>query len=117
MSEQEIRIGKCKEFQFGEGLSFEDKVKNLAERGYEIPDIEAAVKERYFDNNELFAIDDRIFLVLEDVETDFDDIAHATIDDKGIISYVLKYYNGGTCFTEMIEEAVKNMESKEKAVE
>jgi len=112
MSEQEIRIGKCTEFHFAEGLSFEDKVRNLVGRGYEIPDVDGAIKERYFDNEKLFAVNDRIFLVLEDKRLDYEDIAEATIDDDGlIISYVLKYYNGGTCFGEMIEEAIKAMES------
>lgn len=113
MSEYEIQIGTAKEMTFSEGLSWEDKIRNLVERNYSF-DEDLAITDHYLDPDEgFFRVGDRIFQIIEN--TDFEgheDICEASTNPDGTISYVLKYYNGGTCFSEVVEGAILDMEKE-----
>ena len=50
-----------------------------------------------------------IVYIIEDSQLDPDeDICNVSIDN-GVINYEVKFYNGGTCMSEMIEEGVKKL--------
>jgi hypothetical protein len=44
----------------------------------------------------------------ESIEAE-EDIMRATIDNTGVISYEVKYYNGGCAFQEALEESINNI--------
>ena len=112
MSDYEIKIGKACEVKFGDGLAFAQKVRILKGNG-ESFDEDEAVDGHYFGDSGFFSVGDRIFKIIEKVDCEgYEDIAFAQKDGDGVISYVLKYYNGGTCFNEMIEQAIEEMEKE-----
>lgn len=110
MSENETRIGKAREILFTKTLTFEQKLKDLTQMGYDVSEHDG---KRYIDNDSLLVLEDgRIFEIIEEKEYDYDDIAQASKNPDGTISYVLKYYNGGTCRDEMLVDAIEEMEKK-----
>lgn len=42
----------------------------------------------------------------------YDDIFEAELNDDGSYNFEVKYYNGGCCFSEAIEEALDNCKEK-----
>jgi len=53
-------------------------------------------------------VDDDLYRILEDEELDFgDSFAHLTYNEDGTISFTSTFYNGGTCLSEMLEEALR----------
>ena len=66
--------------------------------------------DRYIDNDNWMVVDDRIFEIIteEEIDSGFD-IAIATKDDNDVISYILRWYNGGCCQEEMFADAIKNI--------
>ncbi len=56
-------------------------------------------------------VGDKVYEVIEKEELDgCDDIIHARKIGDGEYFFVLKFYNGGTCFSECIEEALTEAE-------
>ena len=52
-------------------------------------------------------IDDKIYQI-EDTETDpDDDIVEVTKNKDGSYDYMLKFYNGGACLTELLENEIR----------
>ncbi len=106
MSETEIRIGKVKEITFAAGTTFEEKIEQLKNAGHKIDDIE----DNYIESDTLQIINNKVFEIIENKVFGEDDIAQASKDTDGAISYTLKYYNGGRCFAEMLDEAISEIE-------
>ena len=112
MSDTELRIGKAQEIHLSENLTFEQKIEHLKNKGFKILDFDE--NGSYIDCKNLVACKNRFFEILEDEDFIYDDVASATIDDNGVISYTLKYYNGGAGFEDMFEQAILNMEKRDK---
>ncbi len=115
MSETEMRAGKAKEVVFSQGVSFAQKMLHLTELGYDVT--EADENRNYLANGRLCIVNDRIFEILEEKEYDYEDVADATKNPDGTISYILKYYNGGTHRDEMLEMAIAKMERSDEISE
>lgn len=48
--------------------------------------------------------------VIEDKEEeDTQDISILTPNNDGTYSYIMQFYNGGTCLNEMLEDSIKNL--------
>lgn len=59
--------------------------------------------DKYFEyNGVLYEADNK--------ELNGDDICEATMQDDGTIKYALQFYNGGTCFSEMMDDALKSLD-------
>lgn len=66
-------------------------------------------KETYFDNvsyEKFIVIKDDIWEVFEHVECNEDDVDIITTNEDGTLSFIMQFYNGGTCLTEMLEEGL-----------
>lgn len=61
-----------------------------------------------WDEDNLYRVDGRLYKLVEHVETE-DDIFKFWKNTDGSISFVVEFYNGGTCLREMIEEGVREV--------
>lgn len=116
MSEMEFRIGRVKEVSV-DAVGFEGKIRQLAEdtgRDHnDFLDYKDNFTEEYMEYRCGYEwVNGKIYELLEDKDFENDDICIAERSEDGTISYKLKYYNGGTCFSEMLEEAISRMEKK-----
>jgi len=59
--------------------------------------------DKYFLHNGI------LWEVVENKELDGDDICEATMQPDGSIRYALQFYNGGTCFSEMMSDALDDL--------
>lgn len=64
-------------------------------------------EEYYYDS--ALVIDDVIWEIEKTSVDPYDDIAEASKNPDGTIDFVVRYYNGGTCFSEMLDEALENV--------
>ncbi len=114
MSETEAWTGKAKIIRPKEGEDTETLCKRLCEEK-NITELSS-----YFDSwkEELQDMDDYNYVVIRDVVYDTSDkeafdteyLCHASKVDSETIEFRLVFYNGGTCFPEMLEDAIKSLE-------
>ena len=112
MSEVEFRVGRLREIAIKE-KTFKDKVKYVSEE-YNIP-IKTLVCD-IEDDDEYIEIEDFVYssgkmlrvLNDEDIEGD-QDVCEVEKTGENEYSYKLRYYNGGTCFNEMLEEGLNKL--------
>ena len=114
MSRTEHRKGKLRKIG-NKGVTLEDTCKTLHEQITNEP-LEKYYKdytEYMSDCDEYVVANGSLYQILEDCEIDEDsDIAEASVFNDGIIEYEVRFYNGGTSFSEMIEEAIEKMEKQ-----
>jgi hypothetical protein len=114
MSETEFRVGKIKEI-CKEQETFEQKVNKLSEQtgiSFEelTEDYEFGSKEMKWGGDYVYA-NKKLFKILKDSNIEEDqDLCEATVAEDGTIDYKLRYYNGGTCYNEMLEEALSKLD-------
>jgi len=115
MSRTEHHIGKLIEVKPQENESSDDHMIRLLK---EVGILERAtyyktIKEWFEDESykKYVVHKEKIYKMVDDkdlAETD-DDIALASLNEDGSISYQLKWYNGGASMNEMFEEALKSI--------
>lgn len=113
MSEMERHIGKIKKVDLNnytvEGWC-EQKCKTLKiELGaYYKTYKEALLNDPY--PAIMIEVNDVLWEVIEDKEEeDTQDISILTPNNDGTYSYIMQFYNGGTCLNEMLEDSIKNL--------
>ncbi len=121
MSQTELHIGKLRKVELKPEQSLEDFFKEkLAEKGitelrtYD-NDWKDAFKDEFYEK--YFIVKNTIWEAFEHEEKDGDDdIYELKSNTDGTISFIMKFYNGGTCLSECIEEELERflyLESKE----
>lgn len=108
MSNYETHKGKLIPVDL-EGKSLEEYCKKLLDDSgyvYDYTEWKQDFDELMFDS--YFIHEDTLYKI-EDVERDdVDEYLEATKDkDTGIIEYNMRFYNGGTCLSEMLENYLK----------
>lgn len=109
MSEYEQHMGKVKLIKTG---ADEEYFKSLAEQHGEKKESyheswEEVVRDELYDDYVI--VKDKVFKVTEREELEgYGDIIHARKTGEDEYFFVLKFYNGGTCFSECMEAALKN---------
>jgi hypothetical protein len=109
MSEMETHIGKMRRI---ECTSQEEKATELmASEGKERPSYCATNLEWLLSEyDEYVSTPTELWKVIEDNELDGDDdINNLTENEDGTISFVTRFYNGGACLTEMLEDGLKKL--------
>lgn len=118
MSETETWTGIAKIIAPREGEDLEDLCKRIFEsKGEE--------KKSYYDNYtealcdgfyKEFALADGVLYDITGMkEFEYDDICEASRIDSNSVNMTLKFYNGGTCFREMFEEAIAKLNKTQPA--
>jgi len=118
MSDTELHIGKLvKVAKAHENETLEEVCKRLVD----IKKIDYSESEDSFyeilredDYNKYFQYNGELWQA-EDKELDGGDaFCEMAIEKDGSIKYVTSFYNGGTCFSEMVEESLEKLEEKLK---
>jgi hypothetical protein len=90
---------KCREIGKNEIASYNDNwTEELRDLGYE---------KYFFVNDDIWEAFDHIS------KDDSDDIYEITPNSDGTLSFVMQFYNGGTCLTECIEEELEKLNKNE----
>lgn len=112
MSDNQMYIGKLKAVPSLEGESLFELIKRVHdEEGFEF-DPEYTDKTTYFDafDEKYFVVAKVLYKVIELDEMEPEDaFIEMNKNDDGSISFITRYYNGGTCLSEMVEEGLKDL--------
>ena len=112
MSEQETRIGKMQLVETPNGLE-ETCKKIVLERGDSLRSFCQNYTEQVLESYEEFYVyKESLYKIIEQNTYDYEDIFEATLNGDGTISFVLNYNNGGCCFGEALDYAMKKLERK-----
>jgi hypothetical protein len=58
-------------------------------------------------------VDNTLWEVIEDKEEeDTEDMSILIPNNDGTYSYIMQFYNGGTCLSEMLEDGIKNIKEE-----
>jgi len=112
MSYTEIHLGKLKKVELKENYTLEDCFKEkLSEKGIlDLPGHYSNWEECFKDqfNEKYFVVGDSIWEAIEHQEIEDDgDIYDLKENSDGTLSFVMKFYNGGTCLSECLEEELE----------
>ena len=115
MSEMVRHVGKLREIIL-ENESISDWIEGMCtalcvkDNGDGLLD---ALNEFYYDRGEnhcykYIIIDGRLFELINDKKEDYEnDIEFLSPNSDGTYDYVMQYYNGGACLSDMIEGAIR----------
>lgn len=120
MSEQVLVTGTIKKVDLGFGAPESYMMKILKEKslwdGYikdkeKYPSLDHSIKDYFLDMmyKEYEMINGELYQVVDYNESGAEDIFKATDNGDGTYDFTLSYYNGGCCFSEAIEEAMKGV--------
>ena len=119
MSEYKAYEGKIKHLgPKKEGETLEDRLKKIVkEKNIEIDNDYSTLKEFFVDQlyNDYVVIGESVYEILRYDNFEEGDIFKAVDNKDGTIDFVVRFYNGGMCFEEAIEEAVNNMDRGDKS--
>lgn len=120
MSYTETHIGKLRKVDL-QGLTIEQwaEVKCREIGITELSPYSDDWKEQFLDTGKnylkYFFIGDEVYEMFDHTELeDGGDIDILTPNSDGTYSFVMQFYNGGTCLSEMIEDAIKREVKKDK---
>lgn len=113
MSHTETHIGKLRKVPLKENQTIEqwceEKCKEL-NINFNYGSWEKTLLYNFSDDK-YFIIDDTIWEVFDHTEVENnDDIDIMTLNEDGTLSFVMQFYNGGTCLSECIEDGIKRIE-------
>ncbi len=115
MSQTELHIGKLRKIELKQNQSLEDFCKNKFETLRlikELPITKDSWVEYFKDEfyEKYFVINNVIWEIFDHEEKDdSDDIYELKPNEDGTLSFIMKFYNGGTCLSECIEEELKKL--------
>lgn len=119
MSQTEFHTGRLYPVKLEGNL--EETCRAIAKRhGYELGENWQEEFRENFDeyeykrkrvNEEYFIHGNRLYRVIDHEESDSEEyFMKLTRNENGSFSFIGQFYNGGTCFSEMLEEALDNLE-------
>ena len=119
MSDVEIHIGKLRKVDLN-NKSLEDwckeqcSLKGITEKDSYNEDWVEQFKSELFSNEKYFIVSNQVFEAFEHKEFEYDDIYYLKDNKDGTFDFVMKFYNGGTCLSECIEEELEKIYEKDK---
>lgn len=116
MSEMERHIGKIKKVDLDnytiEGWC-EKKCKSI---GLGLGEYYKSYKEALLSEPYpaiVIEVDDTLWEIIEDKEEeDTEDVSILIPNNDGTYNYIMQFYNGGTCLSEMLEDGIKNIKEE-----
>lgn len=112
MSDYEHHIGKITEVVIKESLELTCKeiVENNELPSYQDSYVEYLLDELY---DEYLVINGKLYSVEKEAIDPYDDIQRLHKNEDGTFSFEAKFYNGGTCLSEVLEDAFNKISDKE----
>lgn len=115
MSELEFHVGKCKKIDLN-GLTIEEYCKQKCiEMGYKLNKWLDTYTKVFCSTQygKYHVINNELYEVLCDKNYEDPYITEVTDNKDGTFNFVFGFYNGGTCFNEVLCEAIKNLKKNE----
>ena len=116
MSQTETHFGKLRKVEIPQGQTLEQWCREKCEvEGYpEIATYNDNWLEQFRDvfHEKYFFVGNEIWEAFDHHETEDDDIYHLQENEDGTLTFIMQFYNGGTCLTECIEESLENLNRK-----
>lgn len=112
MSHTETHFGKLRKVELNTSLEEWCKQKCNEKDITELSSYYDTWEEEFRDNfyNKYFILKDEIWEAFEHTEADDDGyIDIMTPNEDGTITFVMQFYNGGTCLSKMIEDGLKKL--------
>jgi type III restriction enzyme len=93
-------------------LGLEEECKKIVlERGDSLKSFCKNYIEQVLDSYEDFYVyKESLYEIIEQHNYDYDDIFEAILNGDGTINFILNYNNGGCCFNEALDYAMKKLE-------
>jgi len=113
MSEMEHWKGKIKRIKMPKKYdTWEKQVKYLQEKGYTFKDLDIEDQDFYSEESDVFFHEDKKewfeFVSKKEID-DSEDVCTAIKQNDKEIFFELRFYNGGACFSEMLENALNEI--------
>ncbi len=112
MSKTETHFGKLRKVELSTTIEEWCKQK-CNERGItELPSYMSSWEEEFRDTfyKKFFITEDDVWEAIEHVEESDGDIDVMIPNEDGTITFVMQFYNGGTCLSEMIEDGLARLQ-------
>ena len=78
-----------------------------------IEDFDMYRVKRHPDRPELFIFEDKLYIISKHYETqDNEYFMKLSPNENGTIDFIGQFYNGGTCFSEMLEESLEQLKKE-----
>ena len=114
MSEQKQYSGKLKLISNSDSnlndlcrmVLIEDGAENI------INDCISLIQEEY--QTKYIIHNDKLYKIIECIEQDSEDSYINMTQNKDVFSFNTRFYNGGTCLVEMLEEGIEKLKEREK---
>lgn len=115
MSETKMFKGTMKEVALPDGQSVEQFAeKALRDKGVDDPWDGDWLSTLTLDYQDKFAfVGDKLYEMMDYKDISDEDICDASRNSDGSISFVVRYYNGGCGFDEVLEDAVEELSKEE----
>lgn len=114
MSNTEFHYGRMKEITLSDNQTIEDFFKEKSDKE-ELRDYYDTWTEQYLDDTygaetgQYILVNDKIYEIIEHYDSDDNDSYMKIIKNSDeSLTFIGSFYNGGTCFSEMLEEALKS---------
>lgn len=109
MSDYENHSGKARLCLRNDGETFDEHCERLLEKeGRVFSDYSSDI----FDADKYIRVGDEIWEVYEHKEWEDGDIVRLKQNEDGTVDFLLRFYNGGTCLQEILQEELADIEKK-----
>ena len=111
MSEVELHIGKLKKIDLN-GLSAEEWCKQKCDQlGYDVDYTYDSYQEALaIKSDKYIVVNNKVYEIDEKSLDPYDGIDEFYDNGDGTYSYIMEFYNGGTCLLECLESNLENIE-------
>jgi len=110
MSDYEQHFGKLRLVPQEEGQTMDELCKSLwVKEGQSADDYEepSTLFDEYYEK--YIMVDGKLWEVFDHTESDDDTDFHIADNKDGTYTFQTRFYNGGTCLSEMLEDAIKKL--------
>ncbi len=116
MSQTETHFGKLRKVELTTTIEEFCKQKCNEKGITELPSYTSSWEEQFRDSfdEKFFIWENEIWEAIEHVEESDGDIDVMIPNEDGTITFVMQFYNGGTCLSEMIEDGLKRLKRLKK---
>lgn len=114
MSYTETHFGKLKKVELTTSLEEFCKQKCNEIGLFELASYYETWEEEFRDafNRKYFIVKGEVWEAIEHTEAEDGDMDIMIPNEDGTVTFVMQFYNGGTCLSEMIEDGLKKLKNK-----
>jgi hypothetical protein len=114
MSRTETHVGKLRKVETGANIEHWCQTYCHSEGFHELASYNDNWTEQFRDHfyNKFLVTKDAVYEKFDHTETDDGDVFHMQENPDGTYTFVMQFYNGGTCLDECLEEGLEKILNK-----